>query len=155
MFKIISMYSLILTNSNDCLLPKHSNFHWRDEFSSVGCISLSSHCSLLQNQSCMTESWFIVNATCKKYWADIYIFFLFRDYTYTNFVHIQCIFEHILKDHRIMKTFLTYWTTESCWTDRVITIVHPRKLGGALIISSERHCWLALVILFTIFTMPN
>jgi hypothetical protein len=40
-------------------------------------------------------------------------FFLFRDYKYTNFVHIQCICKHTSKDHRTMKTFLTSWTTES------------------------------------------
>ena len=125
------MYSLILTKSNDCLFPMYCNFQKRDEFSSVGFISLShwflriSLCYRTRLAWLNSGSFLLITNIGQKY----IFFFLFRDYKYTNFVRIQCICKHTSKDHRTLETLLE---RQKVWTDIVITIEHPQKLGGAI-----------------------
>ena len=147
------MYSLILTYSNDCLFSKYSNFHWCDEFSSVGFISLShwfqriSLCYRTRLVWLNSGSFLMLIKIGQKY----FIFYWETTSTHISFTYCK----HISKDHRTMKTFLTSWTTESVdgHNDYYRASTKTWRVPNHKFWSTL--CCSGLVILFSIFTIPN
>ena len=128
------MYSLILTKSNDCLFPMHSNFHKRDEFSSVGFISLSHW--FLRISLCYRTRLAWLNSGSFLMLTNIgqkYIFFFYLETTSTQISFTCNVSVSILR--KIIGPWKHFWLIErqKVWTDIVITKEHPQKLGGALI----------------------